>query len=321
MEPAMNTIPTIFNERKISYTILGKTDSDFSEPISVVVLNRGGRYYLSSLFKNLFSIGLNSIIYVDKTQRSFEIESLSAEFPEVKFILPFEELTTGEMINIGMSETTSSFVLVLWSDMVLQDNFFNEKLLEKMSEKKTVCIAPTLLDSKSNKLPVQIVPSLVNMEFSTEQFTVMKNFIRTLYPVDFAALYDREKFIKLGGFDYTIDNPYWQNLDFGFRANLWSYQFLISNSFKIQYPGIPPVEDISADTSYIKFYLKNLAPIVDAKGARLPKRMFLSYAKKSGLNPINAYKHFFAVRDWVNINKHNFVLSPQKLISDWEPVI
>ncbi len=321
VEPAMNTIPIIFNERKISYTILGKQDSDFSEPISVIVLNRGGRFYLSSLFKNLSSIGLNSIIYVDKTKRSFELESLTNEFPEVKFVLPYEDLTVGEMINIGMAETSSSCVLVMWSDMLLPDNFFDARLLEKLAEKKTVCISPTLLDAKKDKLPVQIVPTLTNMDFSTEHFSCMKDFVRTLYPFDFMGLYDREKFIKLGGFDYTISNSYWQNLDFAFRANLWSYNFLISQSLHLQYSVDYPIEDASADTSYIQFYLKNLAPVVDSGLAYLPKRIFLSYYKKSGLNPINAYKHFSAVRAWVNVNKHNFMQTPQKLISEWEPII
>ncbi len=321
VEPAMNTIPTIFNEREIPYTILGNTDPESYEPISIVVLNRGGRYYLSSLFKNLYSMGLNSILYIDKTQRSFELESLSSEFPDVKFILPFEELTTGEMINLAMSETLSPNVLVIWSDMALLDNYFNLKLLEKLSEKRTICIPPLLLDSKNDKLPVQMVPSLTNMDFSTEQFLCRRDFVRTLYPVDFMGLYDREKFIKIGGFDYTISNPYWQNLDFAFRANLWSYDFLVSTSLRLRYSGEIPVEDTTADNSYIKFYLKNLAPLVEAKGARLPRRLFFSYAKKSGLNPMNAYKQFFAVRNWVNLNKHKFVKDPHKLISEWEPII
>ncbi len=317
----MNTIPTIFNQRQIPYTILGNTDSESSEPVSVVVLNRGGRYYLSSLFKNLFAMGLNSIAYVDKTQRSFELEALSTEFPSVKFILPYEDLTTGEMINIAMSETSSSCVLVIWSDMNLLDKSFNIKLFEKLSEKKTICIAPLLIDENNDRMPVQIVPSITNMDFSTEQFLCHRDLVKTLYPVDFMGLYDREKFIRIGGFDYTISNPYWQNLDFAFRANLWSYEFLISTSLRFAYSLETPIEDSTADSSYIKFYLKNLAPLVEARGARLPKRLFFSYAKKSGLNPMNAYKQFSSVRNWVNENKHSFVKSPHKLISEWEPIV
>ena len=94
----MNTIPTIFNERKIPYTVLGKSSGDFKAPVSVLVLNRGARYYLSSLFQNLIDLGFNSIVFVDSSKRGFEVEALSSQFPEVKFLLPLEKVTAGEMI-------------------------------------------------------------------------------------------------------------------------------------------------------------------------------------------------------------------------------
>ena len=49
--------------------------------------------------------------------------------------------------------------------------------------------------------------------------------------------------MQLGGFDYTIQNPYWQNLDFGVRAHLWGEKIRIFTSFRIQYEGNPIAED------------------------------------------------------------------------------
>ncbi len=317
----MNTIPITFNERKIPYTILGKTDFDESENISVMILNRGARFYLSSLFKNLNALGLKNIVYIDKAQHSFEIESLSNEFTDVKFILPFSEITIGEMINLGMAEASSKFVLVFWNDMSLGDNFLTDNLISKLEEKKTLCVSPSLFDQQNQKMDVQVVPSIVGSDFYTERFLCGKDFTKTIYPFDFAGIYNRETFIKIGGFDYTIENPYWQNLDFGFRANLFGYNFLISNFFKIKYASEFPQEDISADNSYIKFYLKNLAPVMGKKGLHLQHRLFFSYAKKSGLNPFNAFKHFSAVKEWLSINRHNFITDPHSLISKWEPVL
>ena len=52
----MNTIPTIFNERKVPHTIVGgtvkKSDEDQSA-FTVILLNRSGRYYRSAVFQNL----------------------------------------------------------------------------------------------------------------------------------------------------------------------------------------------------------------------------------------------------------------------------
>ena len=293
----MNTIPTIFNERKIPYTVLGKSSGDFKAPVSVLVLNRGARYYLSSLFQNLIDLGFNSIVFVDSSKRGFEVEALSSQFPEVKFLLPLEKVTAGEMINLGISEVSSDYVMVLWNDMALSSSAFPETVIDTLTQSDVICVAPVLIDEKNTLIPVQIVPSLTRRDFSTEQF------------------------FEMGGFDYTIENPYWQNLDFGFRAHLWGMEILISNLYKMKYAGACPLEDISADDSYIKFYLKNLAPIVGKKGGSLPWYLFFSYAIRSGLNPFKAYKYFKAVQDWVHINKYRFVKSPQDLICKWEPSI
>ena len=317
----MNTIPTIFNERKIPYTVLVKSRGSFKAEVSVLVLNRGARYYLSSLFQGLIDLGLNSIVFVDSSQRGFELESLSAQFPEVKFLIPFENVTEGEMINLGMSETSSDYVMVLWNDMCLSSSAFPQSLIDKIKQSGIICAAPILIDEKNNSIPVQVVPSLTKMDFSTDRFLCRKDLTKTLYMYDFTGIYNREKFIEIGGFDYTIKNPYWQNLDFGFRTYLWGMEIVISNLYKMKYAGVSPLEDVSADDSYISFYLKNLAPIVGKKGAALPWYLFFPYARRSGLNLFNSYKHFKAVQDWVHINKYRFVKSPQALIYKWEPSI
>ena len=63
----MNTIPTIFNERKVPHTIVGgkvkKSDEDRS-PFTVILLNRGGRYYRSAVFQSLESAGFASVISI-----------------------------------------------------------------------------------------------------------------------------------------------------------------------------------------------------------------------------------------------------------------
>ena len=322
MNSATNTIPSIFNERKIPYTILGSSGSDRSfGTISAIVLNRGARYYLSSVFQNLISAGISSIVFVESSRGGFELDNLSTRFPDVKFLIPAEDISIGEMINLGMSEVFSDFVLVIWNDMVLQGGIFSGKVTNLLGQETCIAAAPLLFDAKHNSMPVQIVPSLADKDFSTEQFLCIRDAVKTIYIYDFPAVYNREKFIELGGFDYTITNPYWQNLDFGFRAYLWGREVLLSNTFKMRYDGSSPTEDISADDSYIRFYLKNLAPDMGRSGAYLPLRIFFSYAKKSGLNPLNAYKRFMAAKNWIKKHKQNFHISPRKLISEWEPVI
>lgn len=319
---AMNTIPTIFNERKISYTILGKNEFDTSEKdISAIILNRGHNYHLNSVFKNLIKTGFSSIVVIENSQRNFELEQLSSQFPSIQFLLPAEKISIGEMINIGMSEVSSKYVLVTWSDILLQNNIFNLKITEELNNEKYIAAAPILFDIKKNNIPVQIVPAISGKDFFTEPFVCKQNLVKTLYLYDFVGIYNRNKFLQLGGFDYTIINPHWQNLDFNFRVYLWGYENIILNTFKMNYESQLTAEDISVDDSYFLFYLKNLAVNISRKGAYIPNRIFFSYMLRSGLNPFKVYRQFKAAKNWINMYKHNFQITPHKLIAEWEPVL
>ena len=98
----MNTIPTIFNERKVAHTIVGGTIKKSDEvipPFTVILLNRGGRYYRSAVFQNLENAGFNSVISIEMSNEPYDIENLSIRFPCVKFLVPLDQVTVGEMIN------------------------------------------------------------------------------------------------------------------------------------------------------------------------------------------------------------------------------
>ena len=170
-------------------------------------------------------------------------------------------------------------------------------------------------------MPNQMVPGLSGNRFSTEQFSCIKNKTATIYPYDFMGIYSRNKCMQLGGFDYTIQNPYWQNLDFGFRAHLWGEAIRIFTSFRIHYEGETPPENISTDASYRQFYLKNLAPEITGGSAVIPFKLFWRYLRNSGLNPLHAWQHFSEARRWVALNKDRFTTTARALIEHWEPFI
>ncbi len=320
----MNTIPTIFNERKVPHTIVGgtikKSDEDRS-PFTVILLNRGGRYYRSAVFQNLENAGFNSIISIEMSSEPYDIENLSIRFPSVKFLVPLEKVTVGEMINTGIAETDSPFVFVVWNDIRVSASSITARLVERLSGENAFCIAPVLTSQKLESMPVQMVPAINRHSFQVEPMPCFRDNSPTIYPFDFTGIYNREKFIQLGGFDYTITNPYWQNLDFGFRSHLWGEQILISSTFRLMYDGEVPSEDITPDSSYIRFYLKNLAPVFRRDEAFLPFSRFFSYAGKSGTNLFEAWNYFRQVRTWIRVNKFRFVQDAEKITEIWEPAI
>ncbi|MCD1653217.1 hypothetical protein K7J14_00650 [Treponema zuelzerae] len=334
----MNSIPIIFNERKVSHTIVGgsvKKSDDEGSPFTVILLNRGGRYYRSAVFQSLESAGFDSILSIESppapssgsgagaslVSQSYDIENLSIRFPSVRFLVPLENLTIGEMINAGMAETSSPWVLVLWNDMRLSQGALSQRLMSRIQEENLLCTAPVLTSQRMESLPVQMVPALKNKRFQIEPMPCIKDGSPTSYPFDFAGIYNRERFIRLGGFDHTISNPYWQNLDFGFRASLWGEQIRLSTSFRASYDGEVPQEDISSDRSYVRFYLKNLAPSFRKDEAVLPLVRFLSFLPRSGLGIFDAFSIFLQVRKWVHVNRYRFSRDAVEITRNWEPFI
>lgn len=324
MNIVMNIIPITFNERKIAHTIIGGmqySGQDRIEDFCVIVLNRGRKYYRPLFFEQLVAEGFTSVISIESTGNAGDMETLLEKFPQVRFIFPQEELTIGEMINLGLTETVAPYVMVLWSDTHIPQGSFTERVLGKVKEEHLFCAAPVLANARGEAVPNQIVPSLSGTRFSTEQLACIKNKTATLYPYDFIGIYSRNKCMQLGGFDYTITNPYWQNLDLGFRAYLWGEAIRIFTSFRVHYEGPSPTEDISADASYRQFYLKNLAPEFIGGSAAIPFKLFWSFLLNAGLSPLHAWQQFSAARRWAVANKKHFTTSARTLIAHWEPCI
>lgn len=317
----MNTIPTTFNERRVPHTVIGgsvrKTDEPVEE-LTVILLNRGGRFYRSAVFQNLESAGITSVISVEMSTGTYDVESLSARFPRVKFLVPLERVTVGELINTAMAETLSPHVLVIWNDQRLPQSGLNQRILDRLAEDPILCAVPTLTGQRLETVPVCMVPAFSGKSVSVEPIPSARDQAPTVYAFDYAGVYDRERFMSLGGYDPAIENPHWQNLDFGFRAYLWGERLLISSALRLTYEGDIPREDITADASYITFYLKNLAPVFGKRGITLPRRAFWTLLAKGGLNIFEALGLFSRISRWLSANQNRFTADARRIIADWE---
>lgn len=118
----MSTTHLISDDSRLPYTIVGKKREDRKLTIppllSLVVLNRGGRPYRNDYFRELERIGNFEIISVEGQERSFDVEALSARYPQVCFLLLHQRVSAGEAVNLGMKEAQGRLVLVLWNDML-----------------------------------------------------------------------------------------------------------------------------------------------------------------------------------------------------------
>jgi hypothetical protein len=325
----MNTIPLTFNSTVSSYTAVGGSERAASTGLSAVLLNRGGRYPRRTLFQELEKTGFDYIVSIEDAER-YDVEELSARFPFVRFILLKEPLTPGEQINLAVSELSGPLFFVLWNDLRILHSGGASRMADRLycsvedirsgnpGPNKRLCTTPVIQNSQFETLPTLIAPALYRGTLKPVFFATQREGTPTLFPFDGVGIYDRDRFIKLGGFDLTLKSPHWQLMDFGFRAHLWGEEIRSTQHVRLSYNGEIPLSDSTAGESYRRFYLKNLAPVFHGDRAEIPFRRFFPYFFRSGKDPFLAWEDFAEGRSWVRTNRYRFQKDARTLVELWE---
>lgn len=320
----MSTTASIFKKRKVPYTVIGGSKIDRirkKQPLlSVLLLNRGSRFYRQEKLQELQAAGVGEILCVEGPPVSYDIEPLSREFPEIRFVMLQEAASVGERINIGMEEARTRLVYVLWSDMEMAGGIPEEWLsfLEQIEEKRILCTVPRLLSSGGQELPCVQVPALIKGKLKVIPWKPVQEGMPSLFPFDCCGIYHRDRFSLSGGYDAWMSNPYWQRLDFGMRALLWGEHILCRRDLTVRYTGEIQTEDSSADTSYKLFFLKNMAVRFNGEMGVLPGSKRLAYRLRSDTGWIEAGNEFREVQTWVHQNRYRFKSDVQSLVNHWE---
>jgi len=334
----MNTTPSIFNKNITGYTTIGGRErrssagiTDGAAEMCAVILNRHGQYPYRSFFEELEKTGFDNIISIEPSSPNYNIEELSQRFPFVRFIIPEKEINQGEQINLAASEIESPLFFVLQGDMKIIAGGTAKRMAERLiviqkksggssSSLKRLCTVPVLVNSNYESMPTIVKPLTRNKKMWTGMMEPHNDGELSLYPFNGVGIYDRLKFISIGGFDPEIKNPHWQFMDFGFRSFLWGEEISLSLHLKILCEKELPAADYSVDKSYRQFYLKNLAPVFRDNCARLPLYRFVPFLFKSNEYLFSAWEEFSNKRKWVAENKDRFKFDDAAVINRWNSI-
>jgi len=296
----------------------GAEQSSLSKmPVDCIVLNRTDRTSRSRVFDNLIYRGFNSIISVERGSNRFATANASSLYPSVRFVVALEDVTAGDMLNLGMSMATAPYVLVLQDDMCMDDILFNPQLAKKLIALNDFCVCPRLTTSTFQSIPVRFFPTAEKSVFTVASSLSIQEGDVTLYPADLAGFYDRNKYIQLGGADYTISSAYWQKVDLFCRAWLWGERVSVQTSFSFSYSGDVPEENQTVDSSYLRFYIKNLLPVFKNDHAEIPLSSFFAFRARRSCSFRDALELFGLARKWTEKNKYRFKKDAATLIQDW----
>ncbi len=315
----MNSIPTTFDEHQITRTIIGGKPNSNPDAlnISVILLNSSGSHFKINVYKNLLDCNFSSIISIEHDPNNSTIDDISRKFPEIKFIIPQEDATQGELINLAMSEVYSDYALVLKDTLYIPSKFLLQNLAQRLTEKDYFCIVPWLSDKNNNTLQCNYSPIVEKSHFTVSSSSVINDGIKTLYPFDNIALYNRKKFIQLGGFDWTIKSSYWQTLDFALRSWLWGEETHLSSLLHFSYVDDVPIEDHTINMDYLRYHLKNEVPKLKMEAGYIRKSSFFAFLMNSSCGFIEAKRHFNEAKKWVNKNKYCFKMDLQTFVENW----
>lgn len=320
-ENVMSTTP-IISEEKPSYTVVGGqkfgVEKGNSLPVTILLLNRGGKPFRSDLFDELQRLGVEEIISVEGEHPAYDVENLTRKYRGLRFILLHQDTTPGEKINIGMEESRGEDVFVLWNDMKLIASNISSRLLQKIVERRELCTLPLIHNEEGEEIPTMMAPVYQGKRLKVIPLSYGQDEKRSIMPFDYCGIYHKEKFQLLGGFDRSLANPYWQKLDFGFRTFLWGEALVANPSLKIWYMVTPQPEDTAVDQSYRKFFLKNLAVRYRRDSAYLPGVALLRYLFSAGGGLVSPFKEFTAIREWVQTHRYRFKQDSKRVIELWD---
>lgn len=302
------------------YTVVSGTETETNsfEGLSIVVLNRGGKPFKNEVLTRLCELNTPEIISVETSEKIYEMEMMARKLSPLKFLFLSPDISVGERINIAVQEAAGSHVLVLWNDMHLQIGAQSGRLFRQAVSEDVLCSIPVLMNPKKETIPTRIAPGFSRRKLEVYPLRSVKNHTPTLYPFDFCGIYNRQKFLLTGGYDPAILSPYWQKLDFGFRAFLWGETIRTYTGIKMNYINDIPKEDITRDSCYRKFFLKNLALRYTGDSCVLPFTRFLSFLIQSGGGVVNSFRDYRIIGRWVKDNRYRFKTDPYNLTELWE---
>lgn len=315
----MSTIPSIFNEHFINTVALGGKEAvpNARMNIAVILLNKSWSQFRFLMIENLVKCGFCQIISIENDPENYNMDSFSRRYPYVRFIFPLEKTTDGELINMAVEEVKADYFLVLKDSIDFQSDILSPTLGMKLTENDVFCVAPRLLEQDNTAFPVLSSPAIQNNCMIPEFTSVVSDGLPDLMPFDYIGLYNKKKFVNLGGFDYTIGKPYWQNLDLSFRAWLWGEEIVFSTAFSLCYGQSFPSIDSTPGQSSNRFYLKNLVPRFFNDHGSIPKSAFPAFLRSSGCGLFEAWRQFKEAGQWVKLNEYNFKRDVINLVENW----
>jgi len=237
--------------------------------LSIVIPNWNGAKKLNDTlaknYRKIKKIGIPFEIIIVDDASTDESVSILANYPYVKISTNTKNQGFSRTANRGVLLAQYDRVFILSNDIVIGDSI--EYMLSHFSDPSVFAVSPQVRWRKTGSFAYG--KRKVNWDqgcFKVEERKFISSPCCTLFACGGSAVFDRKKFLDLGGFDDLYHPFYWEEIDLSYRA--WKHGFkviheprstvynsesgVIKNSFTSKY-----IKLVSGRNSYL-FLWKNI---------------------------------------------------------------
>ena len=295
----------------------GSVSSRFDFEVSLVILARGPWVFRPQVLDEFHALGFPEILLVEDGRPRYDADTMLQRVPELRLLIPLRAASPGVRVNQAAREVRGDKFLVVWDDQSLPESGLYSRVQRLWQESRAVALVPVRRDREGRDLPSVMVPGLEKDRLKILSLGADLESVDTLFPADFTALYDRQRFLHTGGYDPGLGSPFWQKVDWGLRSRLWGEVLKVERAFKVDYRSAAAIEDQSVDRSYSRFYLRNLAVRHAGDHGVLPFARFWTHARRTGLPFTESLSDFLRERSWVHTHRYRFQTDARLLAELW----
>lgn len=231
--------------------------------VSVVIPSYNGRGLLEenlpSLMRAVSAANVPvEVIVVDDGSSDDTFSFLEERFPTVRVLVNERNLGFIETMNRGIRASRNDLVLSLNNDILVGEDLF-ERTLSRFEDPAVFSVTPNVVDPRTqvNQAISMLAPGpcwfgITPLEVS--DLPDLDGEWPLFYALGGASFYDREKLLRLGGFDPVFQPFYMEDIDLSYRAWKAGWKAVLEPRTTVWHKGSSTISGLHRRRK-IKFYV------------------------------------------------------------------
>lgn len=199
------------------------------------------------------------LIIVNTDREGYKYEKLMDSFPALRILLPQENITYAEALELVLNESLSEQVLFLDQEVRLQS--LDLTLLKSyFTQSSFGALVPRVYDAEGEALPNLVKGSLRQGWLDTISVLLKGSAVTSLYPGQACFITRKDLFREPGISLHTYQDRRFTLLELGYRLWKQGYMIFQGEKFKVQLsrPALPDIRMDLDDTDYLLFNYVNI---------------------------------------------------------------